>query len=198
LVRKIFSFLFSYLCGSLMFSYWIGKLIGKDIREVRDGNPGAYNLFKTGGWFFGFLGGFLDFAKGFFPIFFLQRSGVLDNFYLSLSAGFSVLGHVFPLFLNFKGGKGLAVSFGCWTALTYWEAPIILGAILSLLSIKRFFGKEPSPQEDSFKVLIAFSFLGPYSLIRGRSLIVFWLLNYFLIIYKHKIELKKFFKLKGA
>jgi len=198
LINVIFSFLISYLCGSLMFSYWLGKIKGKDIRKVRDGNPGAYNLFKVAGWFSGFIGGFLDFSKGFIPIFFIRNSEGIGNIGIALSAVFAVLGHAFSPFLNFRGGKAISVSFGCWTALTYWEAPLILGAALSLLSIKRFSGKEPSPEEDSFKVLIAFSFLGPYSLIRGRFLVVFWLLNYFLIIYKHKLELKKYFKIERS
>ncbi len=150
------------------------------------------------GWFFGFIGGFLDFLKGFIPIFFLKKSGAIGNIEIALFAGFAVLGHAFSPFLNFKGGKAISVSFGCWTALTYWEAPLILGLLLSLLSIKRFLGKEPSPEDDSLKVLIAFLFLAPYSLLRNEALIIFWLINFSLIIYKHKNELKNFLKLKGA
>ncbi len=188
----------SYLCGSLMFSYWLGRIRGKDIRMVRDGNPGAYNLFKVAGWLFGFIGGFLDFLKGFIPIFFLKKSGVIGNTEIALCAGFAVLGHAFSPFLNFKGGKAISVSFGCWAALTSWEAPLILGFLLSILSIKRFLGKEPSPEEDSLKVLIAFLFLAPYSLLRNEALLLFWMINFSLIIYKHKNELKNFLKLKGA
>ncbi len=73
-----------------------------------------------------------------------------------ICAGFAILGHSFSPFLNFRGGKALAVSFGAWTALTYWEAPLILGVVFTILSVKRFFGKEPSPEEDSLKVLIVF------------------------------------------
>lgn len=181
-----------------MFSYWLGRIRDKDIRMVRNGNPGAYNLFKVAGWFSGFIGGFLDFLKGFIPIFFIKKSEAIGSIETVLSAGFAVLGHAFSPFLNFKGGKAISVSFGCWTALTYWEAPLILGLSLALLSIKRFLGKEPSPEEDALKVLIAFSFLAPYSLLRNGTLILFWIINLSLIIYKHKNELKKFFKLKGA
>lgn len=182
-----------------MFSYWIGKLLGKDITKVRDGNPGAYNLFKESGWLSGFIGGFLDFMKGFLPIFFLLKSGIIENkVIISICAGFAVLGHAFSPFLNFRGGKALAVSFGTWTALTYWEAPLILGVVLSILSWKRFFGGEPSPEEDSLKVLIAFLFLIPYVLFRNKSLLGFWLINSLLIVCKHKNELKKFFNIERS
>lgn len=181
-----------------MFSYWLGKIRGKDIRMVRNGNPGAYNLFKVAGWFFGLIGGFLDFLKGFIPIFFIKKSESIGSIEIALSAGFAVLGHAFSPFLNFKGGKAISVSFGCWTALTYWEAPLILGLFLAFLSIKRFFGKEPSPEEDSLKVLIAFLSLAPYSILKNEGLTLFWIINFSLIIYKHKNELKKFLKLKGA
>ncbi len=199
MVKIIFSFFISYFCGSLMFSYWIGRFLGKDIRKVRNGNPGAYNLFKESGWFFGFIGGFLDFLKGFLPVFFIERSGLIESkFLISISAGFALLGHAFSPFLKFQGGKAIAVSFGTWTALTYWEAPLILGIVLSILSMKRLSGKEPSPEEDSFKVLIAFLFIAPYVFLRNRSLVVFWFINLLLIVYKHKNELKKFLILKGV
>lgn len=197
MIKAIFSFAVSFFCGSLMFSFWLGKFLGRDIRKVRDGNPGAYNLLKETGLFFGLLGGLLDFLKGFSPIFFFKNSDFIrSNTVLSIDAGFAVLGHAFSPFLNFKGGKAIAVSFGCWTALTYWEAPFILGSVLFLLSIKRFFGKEPSPEEDSFKVLIAFLSLFPYIIFRNKSLIIFWLINLLIIVFKHKGELKKFLKME--
>lgn len=78
LIKIIVCFGFSYFCGSLMFSYWLGRIRDKDIRMVRNGNPGAYNLFKVAGWFFGFIGGFLDFLKGFIPIFLLKKAKQLE------------------------------------------------------------------------------------------------------------------------
>lgn len=199
MIRAIFSFAISFFCGSLMFSFWLGKSLGKDIRRVRDGNPGAYNLFKEAGWIFGFIGGALDFFKGFLPLFFFKSSGIIQSdLILSISAGFAVLGHAFSPFLNFKGGKALAVSFGCWSALTSWEALLVLGSVLALLSVGRFLGKEPSPEEDSLKVLIAFLALVPYILLKNKSLIIFWLINSLLVVYKHKNELKYILKGKGA
>lgn len=58
-----------FLCGSLMFSYWLGLVSKKDLSTVGDGNPGAFNLWKAAGYKLGLAGVFLDFMKGYFPWF---------------------------------------------------------------------------------------------------------------------------------
>jgi glycerol-3-phosphate acyltransferase PlsY len=104
--------------GACPFSLWVGRwLLGKDIREYGDGNPGAVNIFRAGGRKSGFLALFLDIAKG-VPFVFLAHSffklpevAVLG---VALSA---ILGHAFSPLLQLKGGKAVAVTFGAILAL---------------------------------------------------------------------------------
>jgi glycerol-3-phosphate acyltransferase PlsY len=119
-----------FLCGSLMFSFWLGLLRGRDIRETGDGNPGAVNAFKAAGFGIGSLGLVLDFLKGAVPV-------TIGYQYFHLSGGWlivliiaPVFGHIFSPFLKFKGGKGIATTFGVWTGITLWQVPCLLGAFL--------------------------------------------------------------------
>jgi glycerol-3-phosphate acyltransferase PlsY len=123
----------AFLSGGLPFSVWIGRLaLRTDIRGVGDGNPGATNVWKVGGAFWGILAIVLDFAKGAVPV-------VAGNFWLGLDGGAltavalaPILGHAYSPFLGFRGGKALAVTFGIWTGLTVWFAPTVLGLAFAL------------------------------------------------------------------
>lgn len=135
-MKFIALFTLEFLAGSLMFSYWIGKIMGVDIRKAGDGNPGAFNLFKKGGLLAGSIGMFLDYLKGFLPLYLLIQSGYLsglDELQFGLVAVAPLLGHAFTPFLGFQGGKGIAVSFGIWSALTLWKVPLLMGAVLTPL-----------------------------------------------------------------
>ena len=117
--------LLAFISGSLPFSVWLGKLAtGKDVRQVGDGNPGATNVFRAGSKLVGLFVLILDIAKGAFPVgmayYVLHISG-LAMFFIATAP---VLGHVFSPFLGFRGGKGVAVSFGVWIGLTVWKASL--------------------------------------------------------------------------
>ncbi len=125
--------LLSFLSGSLPFSVWIGRLaLQTDIREVGDGNPGAFNVWKTGGMWWGMLAILLDFAKGVVPVAVGNYGLGLEGWWLTAVALAPILGHAFSPFLRFQGGKALAVTFGIWTGLTLWLAPTILGIAFGL------------------------------------------------------------------
>lgn len=103
--------LVSYLIGSLPFSYIIAKVFfKKDIRSLGSGNPGTTNVFRNFGALAGCFTLFLDIAKGliavYIPLFFLGKK------YALIALIFVVLGHIFSIFLKFKGGKGVATSAG--------------------------------------------------------------------------------------
>lgn len=116
-----------YLCGSVLFARLAADLFGKTaiLRDSRDGNPGTANAFQYGGFWCGALVLCGDLAKGFFPVrLCLAHPEVFDPvpllFPLALAA--PVLGHAFPLFYRLRGGKGIAVTFGCLLgALPMWE-----------------------------------------------------------------------------
>ncbi|WP_236785411.1 glycerol-3-phosphate 1-O-acyltransferase PlsY [Anaerococcus ihuae] len=123
--------IFSYLLGSIPFSYIIAKtFFKKDIRSMGSGNPGTTNVFRNFGALAGCFCLFLDMAKGFVAVYF---STLLLGEKFGLIAFVSVvLGHVFSIFLKFKGGKGVATSAG---ALIAYNISIFLCLLLVFLVI---------------------------------------------------------------
>lgn len=112
--------LLSYLIGAFPSGFVIGKLFfKKDIRQFGSGNTGATNSFRVLGRPAGFLVTFLDIFKGFITVFFplwlpVHADGPISTFFTNgLIVGlFAILGHVYPVFLKFQGGKAVATSAG--------------------------------------------------------------------------------------
>lgn len=110
----------SYLIGAFPSGLIIGKLFfKKDIRQYGSGNTGATNSFRVLGRPAGFIVTFLDIFKGFITVFFplwfpVHADGVISTFFTNgLIVGlFAILGHVYPIYLNFNGGKAVATSAG--------------------------------------------------------------------------------------
>jgi len=107
---------FSYLSGSIPFGLILTKVFGKiDVRNIGSGNIGATNVLRTGNKFLALMTLLLDIAKGYIPvmltlIYFPQLAG--------LSALAAFLGHIFSIWLKFKGGKGIATYLGILFALS--------------------------------------------------------------------------------
>jgi glycerol-3-phosphate acyltransferase PlsY len=122
-----------FFCGSLMFSYWLGKLaLGRDIRTIGDGNPGTTNVFRAGGKWVGILAFALDALKGAIPVSIAKYLVGIDGVGLVIVSLAPILGHAFSPFLRFQGGKAAAVSLGVWMALTLWEIPFLSGITLAM------------------------------------------------------------------
>lgn len=135
----IFWVILGYLLGSVPFSALVlRKMRGVDFRHIGDGNPGAANAWKVGGWQIGMPALLLDYLKGAIPVTLAHFVFAIDGWGLAAIAVAPVMGHACSIFLRFKGGKALAVTFGIWTGLTLWEAPVILGAlfVLGILLVK--------------------------------------------------------------
>jgi glycerol-3-phosphate acyltransferase PlsY len=118
--------------GSLMFSHWLVRLRGADVRRVGDGNPGPANAFKAGGVGVGIAALWLDFLKGAVPVAVARWGLHIDGWWLVPVIVAPVIGHAFSPFLGFKGGKAVDVTVGVWCGITLWEAPCLLGAVLLL------------------------------------------------------------------
>ena len=102
--------LFSYLMGSIPFGYILTKiLLKKDIREIGSGNVGATNALRTGNKIIGYGTLLLDILKAIITIIFIKLN-FADYLYISSLCVF--IGHVFPIWLKFKGGKGVATYVG--------------------------------------------------------------------------------------
>lgn len=123
----------AFLCGALPFSVWVGRFaLSADITQFGDGNPGATNVLRAGGRRAAFLALALDFAKGFIPVGLANLTTNYEGMQLALIALMPIAGHGWSPFLGGRGGKGVAVSFGIWSGLTAWEAPISAGAFIVL------------------------------------------------------------------
>lgn len=113
----VFTILFSYLVGSLNLSYFLSKSKGYDIRKHGSGNAGASNVVIMMGKKAGIIVALIDIFKAFLVCTIAMRL-FPDKIYIGPLAGTSVmLGHIFPFYMNFKGGKGLATLGGTILAL---------------------------------------------------------------------------------
>ena len=129
---SLLAVLLAFLCGSLPFSVWLGKLfLRRDVRHYGDGNPGATSAFRAGGGFVALLALMLDIAKGAAPVGVAYFTLGHRGWAMFLIALAPILGHAFSPFLGFRGGKAVAVSFGVWIGLTLWR--ISLPAVLLVL-----------------------------------------------------------------
>lgn len=116
----IIMLILSYLIGAFPSGYVIGKLFyKKDIRQFGSGNTGATNSFRVLGKPAGFLVTFLDIFKGFIVVYFplwlpVSAEGPISSFFTNglIVGAFAILGHVYPVYLGFKGGKAVATSAG--------------------------------------------------------------------------------------
>ena len=103
--------LFAYFLGSIPFGFLVAKWQGVDINHVGSGNIGATNVGRNLGWKNGVLVGVLDFGKGYLPVILAKNLFNLD-WQVFLVALMPVIGHIFSVWLSFKGGKGVATIFG--------------------------------------------------------------------------------------
>jgi glycerol-3-phosphate acyltransferase PlsY len=107
----------SYLSGSIPFGLILTKFLnGEDIRKIGSGNIGATNVLRTGNKYLAATTLLLDAIKGYAPVVITQN---YFPEYIELSALLAFLGHVFPFWLKFKGGKGVATYLGILLALSY-------------------------------------------------------------------------------
>jgi glycerol-3-phosphate acyltransferase PlsY len=142
----------AYLLGSVPFGLLIAKAHGRDLRAIGSGNIGATNLARALGKKWAYLCFCLDAVKGLIPVlattFILSSPPAVKDLFLWLAVGCAaILGHIFPVYLKFKGGKGVATSFGValglWPyytvcsvfALAAWVITVLIWRYISLASI---------------------------------------------------------------
>lgn len=130
-VKAIFLWIITgYLLGSIPSAVICGKLAGiNDIRNHGSGNMGTLNTFRVAGLGTGLLTLFFDLGKGFSACYLAYRAGGF-LYFSYLAAGAAIIGHMFPLYVNFKGGKSLAVYAGC---MLYIEITVLLVSLVSWL-----------------------------------------------------------------
>lgn len=132
----------AYLMGSIIGALWVGRFIGHvDIRSMGSGNAGGTNALRTQGWFFALLVVVVDVSKGalaagwlpFLAIPWVQEtSGQSDGWMPAACAAAAIVGHVFPVYHRFKGGKGAATLVG---ALLFLGWHVLLALLLTWLVV---------------------------------------------------------------
>lgn len=134
----------AYLLGALPFGLLVAKARGVDIRSQGSCNIGATNVFRCVGKGWGILTFMLDALKGYVPAFFFPMIGDLDPGYGVLFGLAAIIGHTFPVYLKFKGGKGVATSAGMLLgvaplavgiAFIFWVLAMVVTRYVSLASI---------------------------------------------------------------
>ena len=134
----------AYLIGAIPFGFLIGKLYGVDVRKAGSGNIGATNVTRTVGKIPGKICFALDFIKGAVPAFAAQIAYPEESWLTFSCCALAVLGHIFPVYLKFKGGKGISTAAGATLALAplpllgaavVWVAGFLLWRYVSLASI---------------------------------------------------------------
>ena len=176
-----FIILFSYLIGSIPFGFLLTKLIlKKDIRKIGSGNIGATNVLRTGNKVTGYATLILDILKAVMPVLFVK---IYYNEYLYISSLSVFLGHVFPIWLKFKGGKGVATYIGILCCINLY-----LGLIFGLTWLIVFF---------IFKYSSLSSLAGSLSIpifnffLLNDELVFFFIIMFVLIFYTHRENIKR-------
>ncbi|MDU0354248.1 glycerol-3-phosphate 1-O-acyltransferase PlsY [Paraglaciecola aquimarina] len=128
----------AYLLGSISSAVWVCRLFSlNDPRESGSGNPGTTNVLRIGGRFPALLVLVFDVLKGTVPVWYSYHLG-LEPVYLACVAVTACLGHMFPLFFRFKGGKAVATAFGALLPLGLGLASIILLSWLIVLYLSGY------------------------------------------------------------
>lgn len=133
---------FSYLLGSIPFGWLLGRMAGKDVRQFGSKNIGATNVWRVCGWKWGLSAFVLDFLKGLAAVLLLVQSafaaGAPPPYPGILAAVGAVLGHNFPVWLRFKGGKGVATSAGAMAGLMWLPFLVAIAVFVVTVAASRY------------------------------------------------------------
>jgi len=172
--------LFSYLLGSIPFGFILTKIfLKKDIRDIGSGNIGATNALRTGNKSLGYTTLVLDISKAILPILYIKFNYPDYIFIASLS---TFLGHVFPIWLKFKGGKGVATYIGILFSIN-----LIFGLIFIISWVVTFLISRYS----SLSSLVASLIVPIYLIIFENYNSIFFLIMFVLIFYTHRENVKR-------
>ena len=171
----------SYFLGSIPFGYILTKIfLKKDVRNIGSGNIGATNVLRAGNKIIGYTTLILDVLKAVLPLIFIKIY-YIDYLYIASLCVF--LGHVFPIWLKFKGGKGVATYVGILCCINLY-----LGIIFGIIWLITFF---------IFKYSSLSSLVGSLSVpvinyfIFNDEIIFFFIIMFVLIFYTHRENIKR-------
>ena len=171
----------SYLMGSIPFGLILTKIfLNKDIREIGSGNIGATNALRTGNKLLGYSTLILDIVKAVIPVIYVKVNFPELIYIASLCA---FLGHVFPIWLKFKGGKGVATYVGILFSLNFLLGIIFVSSWVIIFLIFRY---------SSLSSIIGSISVPIYILTTGHiSNVIFFGIMFILIFYTHRENIKR-------
>ena len=172
--------LISYLLGSIPFGFLLTKIIlKKDIREIGSGNIGATNVLRTGNKIIGYSTLILDILKAVIPILFIKIQFPEFIFISSLAV---FLGHVFPIWLKFNGGKGVATYVGILFCINYILGFFFIATWLVVFFISKY---------SSLSSLLASLIIPIYYFFIDTENYYFFIIMFMLIFYTHRENIKR-------
>ena len=171
----------SYLMGSIPFGLILTKIfLKKDIREIGSGNIGATNALRTGNKFIGYTTLFFDIIKAVIPVIYIKIN-FPDFIYIASLCIF--LGHVFPIWLKFKGGKGVATYLGILFAVNIPFGLVFIISWLITFGLSKF---------SSLSSLVASISIPIYLLILAQfDQVIFFMIMFVLIFFTHRENIKR-------
>jgi len=198
-MELLIKMILSYLLGSISGSMIMGKMKGVDIREMGSGNAGGTNAFRSMGAVFAMAVMFIDILKGFIAVILvpsINLRGILaenimnmEVLYISCSIGV-VLGHVYPVYYGFKGGKGAGTMIGVLLALFPIGLTICLSSWIISLIITGYVGLSTIMAGIILPISAALYYEGGL----GTPFGIFSIIISLFIIYTHKSNIKRMFK----
>ena len=171
----------SYLMGSIPFGYILTKIfLKKDIREIGSGNIGATNALRTGNKSIGYFTLVLDILKAIIPVIYVK---IFYQDFLYIASLCAFLGHVFPIWLKFKGGKGVATYVGILFAINLYFGIIFSACWFITFFISKF---------SSLSSLVASVSIPIYLLISTQlNQAIFFTIMFILIFFTHRENIKR-------
>lgn len=172
-MHELILLILAYLIGSIPTAVWVSKFIfGFDIRQYGSGNAGATNTFRVLGAKAGTFVFAVDMLKGFMAVdlaYFISKyqmdNMALTNFQILLGIC-AVIGHVFPIWAEFKGGKGIATLFGMILAIQPIVAACLVAVFFAMLFLTRYVSLSSISASIAFPVMIFFIFKEPEMMYR--------------------------------
>ena len=170
----------SYLMGSVPFGFILTKVfLKKDIRDIGSGNIGATNALRSGNKSVGYGTLFLDIIKAIIPVIYVKLN-YPDYIFISSLCVF--LGHIFPIWLKFKGGKGVATYVGILFSINLAIGFVFIGVWFFTFLISKY---------SSLSSLIATLSIPIYLFFFSNQNLVFFSIMFILIIYTHRENIKR-------
>ena len=177
----------SYLLGATPTSYWVGKAFhGLDLREHGSGNLGATNSFRVLGWKSALPVMIVDVGKGFVPVWFFPPLAGGDFRWTLAFGGAAVLGHMFSLWVGFRGGKGVATSAGVFLGLAPWAALGALVVWLVVVSVSRMVSLASMTAAAALPLLV---WVLPHR--GGAGLVAFTVALALMVIWAHRSNIRR-------